>query len=80
MAPQSSGGDRNELELAGKGEWQRDLANLERATAAELYDRAEGATTVELRRKYVIAAELHTEAADLCDRLAVVFDRLDALG
>ena len=65
--------------MEGKGEWQRDLARLERATAAELYDRADGATTMELKRKHVIAAELHAEAADLCDRLAVVYDRLDAL-
>jgi len=65
--------------LVSKGEWQRDLATLERAAANECYERATHAATKELKRTHVLAADLHTEAADLCDRLATVYDRLDAL-
>jgi len=67
------------LEVGSKGDWQRDLAMLERATATEFYGRAKQAATRQLKRRHVLAAELHTEAADLCDRLADVYDRLDAL-
>jgi hypothetical protein len=70
-------GERDELELRTKGEWQRDLARLERASAAECCERADQAATIELKRPHVIAAELHTEAAELCERLAYVYDRLD---
>ena len=67
------------LELASKGEWQRDLATVERAKATQRYEQAEHAATMELKRAHVFAAELHIEAADLCERLADVYDRLDKL-
>lgn len=68
------------MELGNKGEWQRDLAMLERATAAECYRQANDAETMELKRNHVLAAELHAEAADLCTRLADIYDRLDSVG
>ena len=76
---ETTGGDRNEQTLVSKAEWQRDLARLERASATEAHNRAQRATSVDLKRRYLMSADLHAEASKLYEQLAVVFDRLHAI-
>jgi len=65
--------------MAVRGDRERDLAMVEREWAFESQRRAEAAHDL-TRRRYELLTQLHLEAADLLDRLAAVYDEIDALG
>lgn len=64
--------------MAVRGDRERDLAVVEREWAFEMNRRAQAAHDL-TRRRFELLAQLHREAADTLERLAGLYDEIDAL-